>query len=85
MSSQVAGNIAGKVRTLANMGQPNIEFVMDDSDGPRRTIPSYSTLDTISGHIEITAPSDIRFEDVDIAFIGELLHFYICKFWLGYT
>lgn len=71
VGNQIACNIAGKVRTLANMGQPNIEFVMDDSDGPRRIIPSYSTMDTISGHIEITAPSDTRFEDIDIAFIGE--------------
>jgi hypothetical protein len=71
LGNQIAGNVAGKVRILANMGQPNIEFVMDNSDGPRRSIPSYSTMDTISGHVEITAPSDTRFEDIDIAFIGE--------------
>ncbi|KAF1926260.1 arrestin [Didymella exigua CBS 183.55] len=68
--SSVGNQIVGKARTLANMGQPNIEFVMNDSDGPRRIIPSYSTMDTISGYIEITAPSDTRFEDIDIAFIG---------------
>ncbi|KAF3049555.1 hypothetical protein E8E11_004253 [Didymella keratinophila] len=70
LGNQVAAGVAGKVRVLANMGQPNIEFVMDDSDGPRRSIPSYSTMDTVSGHVEITAPSDTRFEDIDIAFIG---------------
>lgn len=69
--SSLGNQIGVKVRTLANMGQPNIEFVMDDSDGPRRTIPSYSTMDTISGHVAITAPVDTRFEDIDIAFIGE--------------
>lgn len=71
LGNQIAGNVAGKVRTLANMGQPNIEFIMDDSDGPHRSIPSYSTMDVVSGHIDITAPSDTRFEDIEIAFIGE--------------
>lgn len=62
--------IGTKMRSLANAGQPVIEFVMDDSDGPRRTIPSYSTMDTISGHVAITAVVDTRFEDIDIALIG---------------
>lgn len=68
--SSLGNQIGNKVRTLASIGQPNIEFVIDDSDGPRRTIPSYSTMDTIAGHVAITAPSDTRFEDIDIAFIG---------------
>ncbi|KZM22131.1 uncharacterized protein EKO05_0003805 [Ascochyta rabiei] len=68
--SSLGNQIGSKVRTLANMGQPNIEFIMDDSDGPRRIIPSYSTMDTISGHVAITAPADTHFEEVDIAFIG---------------
>lgn len=71
LGNQVAAGVAGKVRVLANMGQPNIDFIMDDSDGPHRSIPSYSTMDTVSGHVEITAPYDTRFEDIDIAFIGE--------------
>lgn len=69
--SSLGNQIGNKVRTFANIGQPVIEFIMNDSDGPRRTIPSYSTMDTISGHIAITAPADTRFEDIDIAFIGE--------------
>lgn len=69
--SSLGNNIGTKVRSLANIGQPIIEFVMDDSDGPRRTIPSYSTMDTISGHVAITAQADTRFEDIDVAFIGE--------------
>ncbi|KAF2627646.1 arrestin [Macroventuria anomochaeta] len=68
--SSLGNQIGSKVRTLANMGHPNIEFVMDDSDGPCRIIPSYSTMDTISGHVAITVPADTRFEDIDIAFIG---------------
>lgn len=63
--------IGTKMRSLANVGQPIIEFVMDDSDGPRRSIPSYSTMDTISGHVAITALADTRFEDIDISFIGK--------------
>ncbi|KAF9692026.1 hypothetical protein EKO04_010074 [Ascochyta lentis] len=68
--SSLGNQIGSKVRTLANMGQPNIEFVMDDSDGPRRVIPSYSTMDTISGHVAITVPAETPFETIDIAFIG---------------
>ncbi|KAJ4365504.1 hypothetical protein N0V95_000439 [Ascochyta clinopodiicola] len=68
--SSLGNHIGSKVRTVANMGQPSIEFSMDDSDGPRRIIPSYSTMDTISGHVAITAPADTRFEDIDITYIG---------------
>ena len=52
--SSLGNQIGNKVRTLASIGQPNIEFIIDDSDGPRRTIPSYSTMDTIAGHVAIT-------------------------------
>ncbi|KAH6643014.1 hypothetical protein C7974DRAFT_114854 [Boeremia exigua] len=68
--SSLGNQIGARVRTLANVGQPNIEFVMDDSDGPRRIIPSYSTMDTISGYVAITAQADTQFEDIDIAFVG---------------
>ncbi|KAJ8111203.1 hypothetical protein OPT61_g6149 [Boeremia exigua] len=62
--------MSGLLQQLASVGQPNVEFVMDDSDGPRRTIPSYSTLDTISGYVAVTVTADTRFEDIDIALIG---------------
>lgn len=68
--SSLGNQIGSKVRSLGNVGQPRIEFIMDDSDGPRRIIPSFSTMDTVSGHVAITALADTRFEDIDIAFIG---------------
>jgi hypothetical protein len=69
--SSLGNQIGSKVCTFANMGQPKIEFIMDNSDGPQRIIPSYSTMDTISGHVAITAAIETPFEDIDIAFIGE--------------
>lgn len=68
--SSLHNQIGARVRTLANVGQPVVKFVMDESDGQHRAIPSYSTMDTISGHVAITAQTDTRFEDIDIAFIG---------------
>jgi len=60
-----------KVRNLAHYGQPHIEIHLDGREGPRNTwVTSYSTMDAIEGHVAITAPYDMRFEDIDIAFIG---------------
>ncbi|KAH9863680.1 hypothetical protein J1614_009612 [Plenodomus biglobosus] len=67
---QIGNQIGYKVRNIAHYGQPAITIDLADSDGPRRAIPSYSTMDTIQGTITITAPHDIRFEDIDIAFVG---------------
>jgi hypothetical protein len=47
---------------------------MDGSDAPRRIVQSYSTMDTISGHVVITAPFNLRFENIDISFVGEYIH-----------
>jgi hypothetical protein len=67
----ISNQIGSKVRTVAHYGLPSIEFNIEDSDGPRRVIPSYSTMDTIAGHVTITAAYDTRFEDIDISFIGK--------------
>ncbi|KAF2853505.1 hypothetical protein T440DRAFT_515638 [Plenodomus tracheiphilus IPT5] len=67
---QIGNQIGYKVRNIAHYGQPAIAIDLADSDGPRRVIASYSTMDTIQGTVTITAPHDIRFEDIDIAFVG---------------
>ncbi|KAH9880835.1 hypothetical protein IAQ61_001129 [Plenodomus lingam] len=67
---QMGNQIGYKVRNLAHYGQPTIAIDLVDSHGPRRVIPSYSTMDAIQGIVTITAPHDIRFEDIDIAFVG---------------
>jgi hypothetical protein len=70
----ISNQIGSKVRTVVHYGLPTIEFHIDDCDGPRRVIPSYSTMDTIAGHVSITAAFDTRFDDLDIAFIGKYIH-----------
>lgn len=61
-----------KVRNFANYGQPNISIELKGTDGPRNSwVTSYSTMDAIEGSVLITAPHDMRFEDIDIAFVGE--------------
>lgn len=70
---QSIGNQIGyKVRNFASHGQPTIEINLGETDGPRHTwTTSYSTMDTLAGTVDVTAPQDMRFEDVDIAFMGE--------------
>lgn len=67
--------VGSKVRTLTHHGQPTIEIDLKGSDGPRSTwVTSYSTMDNIEGTVSITAAHDTRFEDIDIAFVGEWRH-----------
>lgn len=64
--------VGSKVRTIANYGQPTIEIDLKGAKGPRSTwVTSYSTMDNIEGTVSITAAHDTRFEDIDIAFVGE--------------
>ncbi|ORY16527.1 hypothetical protein BCR34DRAFT_597542 [Clohesyomyces aquaticus] len=71
-SMQSIGNQIGyKVRNIAHYGQPQIDIHLDGSHGPHgRYITSFSTMDTITGTVSVTAPHDMRFEDIEIAFTG---------------
>jgi hypothetical protein len=64
--------VGHKVRNLGQYGEPTIEITLNGSNGPRNTwVTSYSTMDTLEGVVTVKAAHDTRFEDVDIAFIGE--------------
>jgi hypothetical protein len=68
----VRNEVGCKVRNMTHYGQPSIEISLKGTDGPRNTwVTSYSTMDTIEGSVKITATHDTRFEDIDIAFVGE--------------
>jgi len=71
---QALGNQIGyKVRNISHYGQPTIDIDMDGSSGHQpKFVTSYSSMDTLNGTVTITAPHDIRFEDIDIAFTGKL-------------
>jgi hypothetical protein len=67
--------VGSKVRNITHYGQPTIEINLNGTDGPRNTwVTSYSTMDTLEGTVTITTAHDTRFEDIDIAFVGELKH-----------
>lgn len=66
----IGNQIGYKVRNIAHFGQPTIDIILNEGAGPRRVIPSYSTMDSIEGRVVITAAHDTRFEDIDIAFVG---------------
>lgn len=69
----LSNHIGSKMRTFAHHGQPLIEIDLDSSHGTHGSwVTSYSTMDSIEGTVSITAPNDTRFEDVEIAFTGEL-------------
>ncbi|GAB7351674.1 hypothetical protein MBLNU459_g2271t1 [Dothideomycetes sp. NU459] len=63
-SSSTQGAMSSKLRALALGSKPHIDIVLD---APKR---AYSTLDQIAGKVEITAPVNTRFEDVEIQLNG---------------
>jgi hypothetical protein len=64
--------VGSKVRNMTHYGQPTIEINLNGTDSPRsKWVTSYSTMDTIEGNVTIKALHDTRFEDIDIAFVGE--------------
>lgn len=75
----ISNHIGSAVRNVVHYGLPAIDFHIDDCDGPRRVIPSYSTMDTIAGHVTITAAFDTRFDDLDISFIGNYFSFTVSR------
>ncbi|CAN9204419.1 unnamed protein product [Alternaria alternata] len=67
----LGSQIGYKVRNISHYGEPTIAIDLNETGGhSHKFITSYSSMDTIEGTVTITAPHDIRFEDIDIAFIG---------------
>ncbi|KAI5202625.1 hypothetical protein E4T39_04657 [Aureobasidium subglaciale] len=58
------GAMTSKLRTLALGSKPHINIVLNDERS------SYSTLDKLSGKVEIAVSHSTRFEEIDIQFIG---------------
>jgi hypothetical protein len=68
----LGSQIGYKVRNISHYGEPTIAIDLNETGGhSHKFITSYSSMDTIEGTVTITAPHDIRFEDIDIAFIGK--------------
>ncbi|KAI4722504.1 hypothetical protein E4T48_01224 [Aureobasidium sp. EXF-10727] len=58
------GAMASKLRTLALGSKPHINIVLNDERS------SYSTLDKLSGKVEIAVSHSTRFDEIDIQLIG---------------
>lgn len=58
------GAMASRLRTLALGAKPHINIVLDNERS------SYSTLDKLSGKVEIAVSHSTRFDDIEIQFIG---------------
>ncbi|KAF2493793.1 arrestin [Lophium mytilinum] len=72
--TSIGSQITSKVRNIAQLGRPTIDIQLDDAEtsGAVRAsyVTSYSTMDRIQGTVAITAGSDTRFDEIEIAFIG---------------
>lgn len=71
--NSLGSQISYKVRNLAQLGRPVIDIQLSDTlSGVRGSyVTSYSTMDRIEGTVNITAHNDTRFDDIEIAFVGE--------------
>jgi hypothetical protein len=60
------------VRNMTVFSKPHVEIVLDAADGrPDAYITSFSTMDAIRGVVRITARNDTRFDELEIAMLGE--------------
>ena len=59
--------MASRLKHLALGSRPYINIVLENE----RDV--YSTLDQLSGKVEIAVPTSTRFEDIEIQFIGMLI------------
>ena len=53
-----------KLRSLVQAQKPEIKIAFQS------TKKTYTTLDCIEGMVTVTAPVDIRFDDIDVEFVG---------------
>lgn len=62
-TTQTLGNFA---RKIASLGHPDIKIVLDNHSDTK----IYSTLDALSGRVEITSPFNARFDEIRITLEG---------------
>lgn len=56
--------MASRLRTLALGSKPHVNIVLDGEQA------SYTTLDKLSGKVEIAVAHSTRFEAIEIQFVG---------------
>jgi hypothetical protein len=68
-ASFVSRTTARALETIPR-ANPRIEIRLHDQ--PEAAVPSFTSLDTITGDAILTADSDFRFDQVTISLIGEI-------------
>ncbi|SLM36827.1 Bul1, N-terminal [Lasallia pustulata] len=58
------------LRALTQRPKPAIDILLKDEE-EKTPVHFYTTLDRINGEVSITAPSDMRFDTVEISFMGD--------------
>jgi hypothetical protein len=59
-------------RALETLTRTNPRIEVRLHDQPDAAVPSFTSLDTITGDVIITADADFRFDQVTISLIGEI-------------
>ena len=68
------GSVARRLLTLAQRRRPDIRITLR-----RPSSAVYSTLDTVEGEVLVTTSQDLRFESIEIDFIGEPWAYVQCE------
>ncbi|OJD35834.1 arrestin domain-containing protein [Diplodia corticola] len=64
--------ISIKMRNFAMQGKPVIDISLNGETGSHGSyVTSVSTMDKLEGEVSVTAPRDTRFDDIEIAFVGQ--------------
>ncbi|EOD43647.1 putative arrestin domain-containing protein [Neofusicoccum parvum UCRNP2] len=65
-------SISIKMRNLAMQGKPVVDISLKGEAGRHGSyVTSFSTMDKLEGEVAVTAPHDTRFDDIEIAFVGQ--------------
>ncbi|KAE8450637.1 hypothetical protein EG329_005981 [Mollisiaceae sp. DMI_Dod_QoI] len=62
------GTLAGYARRVTSNGRPDMEIILDDYEEGK----CFTTFDPLSGRVEITAPHEARFDEIQITLEGTI-------------
>ncbi|KAF8848947.1 hypothetical protein BDZ45DRAFT_680886 [Acephala macrosclerotiorum] len=70
-TQSTTSTLAGYARKITQHGKPDMEIILDNhSEGEK-----YTTFDSLSGRVEITAPHEARFDEIQITLEGTVKTF----------
>jgi hypothetical protein len=66
LAQSTTGTIATYARKMSHSGRPDMKIILDNHDEGK----IYTTFDALSGRVEITAPQNTRFDEIQITLEG---------------